>query len=299
MQVRGLILSAGSIPPSGGALRDAYLEENGLAELVKADVSFDAVRTDLEAVGVTIPALPELAQASDADVSRDIQRANRSRWLELASLVDDALATRIEPLIRESELSAVRAFNYLEDHELGDRAHRAIHRAAFVRRGLFGCPITLRDGLLWTNCSSHVAHIRLGFSAEVVSDFECSLCGRLVEECDHDMGSTYEVYTERNEAGLCGLHGRDDCDHPMGEPFRVTAIATARSIKATTGVAIVDRPRYPQARISEITLGSQALVGDERLRRAAEAGALHDDMCLGPCGGFSTDFGASGFALNG
>lgn len=294
MQVRGLILPVGPIPPSEGSLRDAYLEENGLAELAKADVSFEAVCADLEAVGVTIPALPELARASDADVSREIQRANRSRWLELGLLVDDALAARVEPLIRESESSAVRAFNYLEDHELGDRAHRAIHRAAFVRRGLFGCPITFHDGLLWTTCSAHVAHIRLGFSAEIVSDFECSLCERLVEDCDHDMGSTYEVLIDRDEAGLCSLHGRAECDHPMGVPFRVTAIATARSIKASTGVAIVDRPRYPQARISEITIGSEALVADERLRRAADVGALHDDMCLGPCGGFSRSFDALG-----
>ncbi|MGO1841021.1 MAG: hypothetical protein ACTHZM_02995 [Canibacter sp.] len=287
MRVRGLILQVGAIPPSGGPLRDAFLEENGLAELIKADTAFETVSTDLEAAGLAIPALPELAESTEADSSREIQRVNRSRWLELGSRVGDALKARIEPLIRESESSAVRAFNYLEDHELGERAHRAIHHAAFVRRGLFGCPIILRDGLLWTACSTHVAHIRVGFSAEIISDFECSLCGHLVEDCDHDMGSTYEVTTERDEAGLCGLHGRTDCDHQMGEPFRVTAIATARNIKATTRVAIVDRPRYPQARFGEITIGSEALAADERLRRAAEAGDLHDDECLGPCKGLS------------
>lgn len=285
MQMRGMILPAGPIPPGGGQLRDAFLEENGLAELARADAAFRAVLNDLDSAGVTVPTLPELVENTEAESRREIQRVNRSRWLDLGPLIDDALKARVEPLIREAESSAVRAFNYLEDHALGERAHRAIHQAAFVRRGLFGCPIILRDGLLWTACSIHVSHIRVGFSVEIVCDFECSVCGRLVEDCDHDMGSTYELTIERGDAGLCGLHNRIDCEHPIGSPFRATAIATARSIKATTGVAVVERPRYPQARAKEITIDSEALAANELVRRAAEAGDLHDDECLGPCRG--------------
>lgn len=182
--------------------------------------------------------------------------------------------------------AAMDALNYLEDHELREEAHAAIHRSAFVNRGLFGCPVVLRDDEYWTDCPINISHLRVGVSAGLVSDFECSVCGELVEDCDHQMGHPYPKVAELTAEGKCTLCDSVDCEHPEGKIFLAQAHASARNIQAAE-VSLVARPRYPLARIVEELKDMGPLHKDSRVVHAAKHGDLNCDADLGPCEGFN------------
>ncbi|UJH70443.1 hypothetical protein [Ornithinimicrobium sp. INDO-MA30-4] len=84
-----------------------------------------------------------------------------------------------------------------------------------------------------------------------MSDFGCSVCGQLVEDCDHQMGEFYSKQIHRDDEGACSLCGAINCEHTEGETHSVEAYAEARNVKARE-VSFVARPRYPQARIVEM-----------------------------------------------
>ncbi|MFF2318238.1 hypothetical protein ACFVTE_18465 [Arthrobacter sp. NPDC058097] len=224
---------------------------------------------------------------SDDDVlRRQVQRQKRSEWIDFTATIDQKTLDEVEPLIRHSESAAVAALNYLEDHELAEVAHAAIHRAAFMRRGLFGCPIVLReDDEFWTNCSISMSHLRLGTSAGLISDFECSICGKLVEDCDHIMNEVYYKSAAHID-GKCSICGATTCEHEAGKAYPAVAYANARNM-GLEEVSLVARPRYPQARIVEESVDLGPAGDDPRVRRAAQQHILNCDGCLGPCKGFN------------
>ncbi|MBN0042229.1 hypothetical protein JN535_18925 [Cellulosimicrobium cellulans] len=245
---------------------------------------YDAVLAILGDRAREMPALDFQLVEEDDDRARAIQLAKLGEWRHFRATIDQAELDAIEPHIKEATTSAVAALNYLEDHPLKEEAHLAIHRAAFVKRGLFGCPIALRDGLFWTDCPITISHWRRGLSVGMVSDFACSICARLVEDCDHQMGSPYPKTAERN-GGVCTICDTAKCEHVVGEPYLV--VAHARAVNAELQEAsLVARPRYPQARIVERTLDLGAFGNLAEIRTWAERGVLNCDEDLGPCGGF-------------
>ncbi|PUB20191.1 hypothetical protein C8K30_11716 [Promicromonospora sp. AC04] len=282
---RGAIMEVGPIPPSGGPFRKRYLDRNGRESLRVAEEEYATVRELLGSRAASMPMVHAPLVGSSFEVRRAIQNKKRSAWNTFRNAIDSATRDEIEPHIRRSESAAVAALNYLEDHELADVAHNAIHRSAFIRRGLFGCPITLRDDALWTECAFEMSHIRLGLSAGLLSEFECSVCGQPVEDCDHTMGETYDKVVVQDEAGKCSHCGSTDCEHAVGAVYPIRAYADARIVR-THEVSIVNRPRYPQSRFTAVTI-EQSQLGDARFRVAAQLGRLNCDQCLGPCGGFS------------
>lgn len=285
-QLRMLIMEAGPIPPSGGPLRDRYLDHHGRAALsVSAKEYADAVALLGELAG-RMPTLPATLVETDEDARRVIQREKRGEWIGLAGEIDQATLDAIEPHITKAVASAIEALNFLEDHELMEDAHTAIHRTAFLKRGLFGCPIVLRDDEYWSECPINLSHLRMGVSAGMVSDFECSICSELVEECDHQMSQFYPKVAARDDEGMCNLCESEKCEHREGETFLVQAHATARNI-STGEISFVARPRYPLARVYGESRDMGALRDDRRIRYAAEHGDLQCDADLGPCKGFN------------
>jgi hypothetical protein len=234
----------------------------------------------------SMPALPSPLVEAEEDVRRAVQRTKRAEWIAFQADLEQAALDTIEPHIKKSVVAAMEALNYLEDNELMEEAHRAIHRAAFVRRGLFGCPIVLRDDEFWSECPINLSHLRMGVSAGFVSDFECSICDELVEDCDHQMGEFYPKTAERAIDGKCSLCGAADCEHPVGETVLVQAYGNARNI-APGEVSFVPRPRYPLARIVRESKDLGASGDDPRVRYAAQQGDLNCDADLGPCKGFN------------
>jgi hypothetical protein len=279
-------MQAGPIPPSGGPHRLRYLDVNGREALQTADDEYATMLDILGTKGSSMPVIHKPLVEDDDGVRRTIQTAKLREWMEFLATIDQATLDEIEPHIRQSESSAVAALNFLEDHELAEAAHEAIHRAAFVRRGLYGCPIVRRDDELWTDCSINLSHLRAGMSAGLVSDFECSICGRLVEDCDHQMGAAYDKVAARDEAGKCTICDSTDCEHVVGSAYPTVAHANARNVLAKEA-SMVPRPRYPQARMIETTVDRGDIGDDLRILQALEHGGLNCDACLGPCKGFN------------
>lgn len=284
---RMLLIQAGPIPPSGGPLRTQYLDDHGRTALRISVEEYEKAVALLAGIAGRIPELPEPLVEENEDVRRAIQREKRGEWVRISAKVDQASRDTIEPHIVKSVASAIDALNYLEDHELMEEAHTAIHRSAFLKRGLFGCPIVLRDDdEYWSECPINVSHLRLGVSVGMVSDFECSVCGELVEDCDHQMTDFYpKIATRRDNTG-CNLCHDQKCEHIEGETYLVQAHATARNIK-TGEVSLVARPRYPLARIYAESVDMGKAHNDVSLRNAAAHGDLQCDADLGPCKGFN------------
>lgn len=281
-----VVMQPGPIPPSGGPLRERYLDAHGRESLQVATDEYAEVLAILGESVSNMPALPTPLVEADEDVRRAVQREKRAEWIAFQAELEQATLDAIEPHIKKSVSSAMDALNYLEDHELVEEAHQAIHRAGSVRRGLFGCPIVLRDDEFWSECPINLSHLRMGVSAGLVSDFECSICGELVEDCDHQMGEFYPKIAERAVDGKCSLCGATDCEHPVGETVLVQAYANARNIKAGE-ISFVARPRYPLARLVQESKDLGAMGDDPRVRYAAQHGDLNCDADFGPCKGFN------------
>lgn len=279
------VLEFGPIPPSGGPRRQRYLDASGRRALATTEEEFQAAIGILATLSEPIPAMHSPLVELDAAARVSIQRRKNREWSRFASVVDPALLLQVEPRIRRAEAAAVAALNFLEDHALAETAHQAVHRAAFVRRGLFGCPIVLRDGEFWTKCAFKLSHIRLGFSTGLIADFECSICDRLLEDCDHEMGMAYEKLAGKLSNGLCNLCESAQCGHLEGETYPIVAQGIGRKATARE-VSMVPRPRYPQARFTGVTLDILQ-TGNAQLRRLAERVNIDCNMCLGPCSGLN------------
>lgn len=286
LSFKAMIMQWGPIPPSGGPHRDRYLDVNGREALRIADESYAAALAVLNSLTVTLPTIHTPLVTEDDVLRREVQRQKRTEWLALSATVDQEMLDAAEPVIRRSEAAAVAALNYLEDHDLAEVAHSAIHRAAFIRRGLYGCPIVLRDDEeFWTDCSVSMSHLRAGMSPGLISDFECSICRRLVEDCDHDMGDVYDRTASR-VGGKCSVCHESECEHVVGKTYPTIAQATARNVILEEG-SIVARPRYPQARMVEKSIDLGPVGDDPLVRQAAQRKVLDCDDCLGPCMGFN------------
>lgn len=282
---KALLLEWGPVPPSGGPERLRYLAHHGLASLREFKVEFERVAAVFEGNARPMPVIDfELVQTNE-DVRRAIQVKKRDEWAEFLLSVDEAHLETVEPHVRKSVTSAIAALNFLEDHELREDAHIAIHEASFVQRGLLGCPIVVRDDAYWTACPVNVSHIRMGTSIGMVAEFACSICGRMVEDCDHVMGEPYRRVAMHLD-GRCSVCEAPECEHVVGSFYMV--VAHARAVNAVMHeTSLVARPRYPQARITELTQDYGDEGDDPRFRALADRGALHCDVDLGPCYGLN------------
>jgi hypothetical protein len=264
-----------------------YLEFHGRKSLDDAAHEYDKALRILGIHAESMPAIDfDLVQEDDR-VRRTIQRQKLVEWHKFRSIIDIDRLNAIEPRIKRSVSAAMDALNYLEDHPLREVAHAAIHRAAFVKRGLFGCPITYgKEEGYWTESPINITHLRMGVSAGLVSDFECSICGSLVEDCDHRIGELYPKLATRDSDGRCTVCGKTECNHSEGATIMVTARANARNARVTE-VSMVARPRYPLARIVAKSYDIGPVGEDPNVRAAAQEGALNCDGDLGPCMGFN------------
>ena len=281
-----IVMQPGPIPPSGGPIRERYMDRHGRESLRVAAEEYRQVLAILGDRASSMPILFTPLMEKDEEVRRAVQCEKRAEWIEFQADLDQVTLGAIEPHIAKSVSAAIAALNYLEDHELMEEAHEAIHRAAFVKRGLFGCAIVLRDDEFWSACPINLSHLRMGVSAGLVSDFECSICGELVEDCDHQMGQFYPKVANRDVEGKCSLCEAVHCEHEKGESFQVEAYASGRNIR-TGEISFVARPRYPLARVVEESKDMGAAGNEPRVRHAAEHGDLNCDGDLAPCKGFN------------
>lgn len=279
MRVGGTILEWGYVPPPKGPLRDAYLEESGRNELAIFERELAKAIETLRVLDPDSLNVPPLESADDR-VRVDQHARLNSYWADIRREIGPDTIRKAQPSVRAAERAAVRALNFLEDNALADAAHRGVHVASQLRRGLLGCPIEFRDGAYWTTCPFALAHVRVGFSAGITGSFVCSACGAAMEDCDHLPGAQTE-HVKRGGAGSCNICLEPACDHVDGQIYVVAVRPIGENFTAHE-VSMVPRPMYPQARFTEIEVTDDL---DERARALARAGRLNCDECLGPCDG--------------
>lgn len=281
LQFRAMIIQYGPVPPASGPAREQYMLTNGASQLRTADEEYTTALAFLSDWTELVPNLFSPLESNDEELRDSIVEKSRTEWESLKTEIPHGVLELAEPHIRASEKAAVNALNYLEDTHIAGDAHKAVHRAAFLRRGLFGCPITYREGQFWSDCSINISHLRLGMSVGITSDFHCSICDEKLEDCDHVMGQEYLVAAKTNPQGLCSICELPTCSHQQGERYAVAAQGVGREISLHE-VSMVSRPRYPLARITEMTRDLP-----QEYRSIGKAGLLHCDACLGPCRGFN------------
>ncbi len=169
-----------------------------------------------------------------------------------------------EEKAREALAMFASAMNWLEDDPVGfDAAHTEIHAAGpHVRRGYeSGCKLHWTGEAYEQRCPAALCHRRWGFSVEfIVREWHCSLCGATPEDCPHLQGVVYDE-------AVC---------------HRV--ITDAEVI----GLAVVDRPAFPDARLEAIGVPTSEL--RRRIPGLRDGQRVRCDLCLqglSECPGFS------------
>ncbi|WP_416479107.1 hypothetical protein [Streptomyces sp. LKA04] len=190
----------------------------------------------------------------------------------------------LETAARTSLARAVDAYNFLEDSELSELAHRHAHHVAALVGGLFDCNIEYSDDTYWDVCRLTLMHSRWGMSAGFTATRNCSLCGQDIDYCPHLLDTRYDVIVRHDADGACNVCGSRSCSHPVGE----TVSAFPRSVMSELQlheVSWVSRPRDPLARFTKIELSREVLrlgLGEDPTGRD-----ICCYRCLHPCSGFS------------
>lgn len=278
MKSRMLILPVGPVPPGSGPVRKQYLLSNGTLALRASAADFAAVADALR-----LDSLPNEKVFFGAPFDSVLGEAQRVAWARIGTHLDRDTLAQQRSLLGSAVNQAVRALNYLEDSELAEEAHAWVHLTARLQTALFGCRPWVEDGDLWSDCAVRVSHERWGCSVEMTTAWNCSICGSRFDSCPHDPDSTYEVVIARATSGQCSACAELNCDHQDGEVVETSPLPVAASISAGA-IAIVDRPRYPDARPTQITL--PIAPNGAHFDNALE-GNLHCTACLGACPGWS------------
>ena len=127
-----MIMQFGPIPPSGGPLRERYLDYHGQKALEVAASEYAEAVALLAARAASMPALDFALVESDGDVRRAIQRDKRARWIRFRAETDQSTLDALEPHIKASVKAAMDALNILEDHELSASGHANLPVGGYV-----------------------------------------------------------------------------------------------------------------------------------------------------------------------
>lgn len=270
------IMSSGWAPPTSGPQRDSYLLENGQRFLQGSYAAFNKV---VELIGDI--KIPKVVSNEDKQIYEANVNAARAEWSRIRAHYFDKVESELRTPIEAAVLNAKSALNFLEDTDLCNEAHGMLHLTAQLRFGFLGCPLKFEDGILMSDCPVRVGHQRWGLSPELVTEWNCSICGCRFDICPHIPGEQYKVEVHRTGTE-CNACYTESCNHRDGETVLVEAHRVAASVK-TIGIATVARPRDPLARAEVLSLGP---VTDPKYLALAEAGELRCSECILPCAGF-------------
>jgi len=297
-RVTGLASLTGvPIPPAGGPARRAVLLHQGTSYLEESQRQYDAAlqflpkrvaallpaRTRLDAV-VTVSS-PTERQAMEQR-SRTWEQAQHALRVEAS----DQTRLELERRIREALDTAVTAFNFLEDEELGRAAHQHAHTVGETVSRLFGCQAEYRESHFWDVCSLSLMHLRIGLSPGFTGSRLCSVCRQDLSDpaaCPHVPGIAVAVEVEERD-GLCSAcASRWPCTKHLPET-RVTVVPHAVIPEVDLHeISYVDRPRDPRARITAVEL-PHALLRAQLGRLPTKEEPLLCHRCQQPCQGMLT-----------
>lgn len=206
-------------------------------------------------------------------------------YVKPTTRVNDGPWHHLERSARTSLARAVDAFNFLEDTELAEVAHKHAHSVAALVGGIFGCRIEYSEGTYWDTCPISLMHSRCGISVGFTAKRCCSLCGEDLDLCEHLLDTRYEVRVNRNPEGMCNACGRRSCSHHDGDIVLAYPHPVIGDVQLHE-ISMVTRPRDPLARITKIEIDHQLLA-----HSLGGQPSGHDAWCyrcLHPCDGFTT-----------
>ncbi len=153
-----------------------------------------------------------------------------------------------EPKARQALSAYWSAMNWLEDTVDFEAAHAKLHDAGRWVMRTFGCTYTRTDHGYEQQCPVSLAHLRFGFSPEMVVGLVlCSVCRQDATDCEHIAGRGYDVAcTKEPECNVCG---NEDRGHTPGETYLAGCHRIVTEIKRVDGIALVARPATPDARV--------------------------------------------------
>ncbi|MFF1643208.1 hypothetical protein ACFVXA_37470 [Streptomyces sp. NPDC058246] len=189
----------------------------------------------------------------------------------------------LEEAARTSLAHAVDAYNFLEDSDLSELAHRHAHDIAALVGGLFGCDIEYSDGTYWDVCRLTLMHSRWGMSVGFTSTRNCSLCVQDIDTCQHLLDTQYDVTVWHDADGTCNVCGRLNCPHTDGEIVSAFPRPVMSALQVHE-VSLVSRPRDPLARFTKVELGQDILL--QGLGEDPSGRDVACYRCLHPCSGF-------------
>lgn len=284
LNVRGLVLEYGVIPPAQGPARHQFLLQQGLASLVAARRDYDAVTGRIHELGGvepsedTSPVWPIPFRSDPCWPSR--RRALKRVWRSVSMYIGPDEREGLGATAARAEKSAVSAWNHLEDLPLSNAAHNWVHRTGALRRALLGCGYTVDAGLVWTSCATRIAHVRRGLSIGAAATRLCSSCLANVAVCPHLPGEIAPHIVSISD-GVCSVCGQRGCGHDDGDMV-MAPVAVRLGDAQLDHVALVRRPRFPNARITSLTLETHGIPLEQWKAAACDA-------CLGPCLSPGTD----------
>lgn len=179
------------------------------------------------------------------------------------------------------------AFNWLEDSEWEEAVHSELHGMGVkvLTRFPTGCRLDWTGEAYEHRCPIPLAHLRWGFSPALrVGKQACLICGEDASECPHLPGELYPVTARRDDHGRCTVCLESACDHEAGIEYMTLMRTEITQILAGDHLAIVPRPRQPDARLSTIPASAEWVA--EALGPDFSAGdEVVCVMCRAPCTG--------------
>lgn len=178
------------------------------------------------------------------------------------------------------------AFWNADETELEEIPHEFLHRIAKWKHDTVGCHL-VRDGDYYLQrCSVAITHKRMGFSAGFTSIPVCTLCGKTEFECEHSRDKTYWVRGGKNKQGECSVCMEKRCaKHTKEYIYKVSPVMRLTN-PVLHEVSIVRRPRFPTARLQEISIHKNDLESNTGKIDESKGMVYACHACGGACPGF-------------
>lgn len=194
-----------------------------------------------------------------------------------------------EQLAREALLHLARYLDWVEDTLDEAAAHVEMDLAGRWVRETFGCRLSFVDGTYAITCPVDLAHTRMGFSIGGTATRICSLCGKDLSACPHDLHIAYMVPGGLEDLGWCRVClKREACQHLASLSHRANVVSIITDMDLEE-ISIVAKPAHPEARITRTTLPTKDL-RDALGADFVPGIEVSCDKCLNPCQGLRRPF---------
>lgn len=178
------------------------------------------------------------------------------------------------------------AFWNADETELEAKPHDLLHQIAKWKHDTVGCHLVRSGDHYLQRCSIAITHKRMGFSAGFTGTPVCVLCDKTEFECEHSRNKVYWVLGGRNKQGECLVcldkkctEHTDDYIYKVNPTMRLTNLVLHE-------VSIVRRPRFPLARLQEISISKNEIEDITGKIDESKGMVYVCNACNGECPGF-------------